>query len=209
MPDTIRRQRTKMITRCIRDDHEMISRCSREGDCKTLKMKGIWKQQNKRQNLERKRIGCRRGGRRNRWESYWPKDGIVRGNTCAIWTRKQGKDGWLCYEKEIKEWKKNYGTRKENQIGSTEGEVAKMATLPVSGFCDGGAALWVVQEKETQPELAQRRETERVVEFGVGTGFCRVLRLHDGVKHVRKWFANGKIWWCQIFVVILHSLSER
>ena len=61
-----------------------------------------------------------------------------------------------------------------------------MATLPVSGFCDGGAALWVVQEKETQPELAQRRETERVVEFGVGAGFCRVLRLHDGVKHVRK-----------------------
>ena len=81
---------------------------------------------------------------------------------------------------------KNYGTRKENTIGSAAGEVAEMATLPVSGFCDGGAALWVVQEKETQPKLAQRRETERLVEFGVGTGFCRVLRLHDGVKHVRK-----------------------
>ena len=61
-----------------------------------------------------------------------------------------------------------------------------MATLSASGFCDGGAALWVVQEKETQPELAQRREKERLVEFGAGTGFCRVLRLHDGVKHVRK-----------------------
>ena len=61
-----------------------------------------------------------------------------------------------------------------------------MATLPVSGFCDGGAALWVVQEKETQPKLAQRRETERLVEFGVSAGFCGVLRLHDGVKHVRK-----------------------
>ena len=87
---------------------------------------------------------------------------------------------------EIKSRTKNYGTRKENQIGSAAGEVAKMATLPVSGFCDGGAALWVVQEKETQPELAQRRETERLVEFGVSTGFCGVLRVHDGVKHVRK-----------------------
>ena len=45
-----------MITRCSRDALEMLSRCSREGDCKTLKMNGIRKQQNERQNLERKRI---------------------------------------------------------------------------------------------------------------------------------------------------------
>lgn len=89
-------------------------------------------------------------------------------------------------KRETKSKTKNYGTRKENTIGSTAGEVAKMATLPVSGFCDGGAALWVVQEKETQPKLAQRRETERLVEFGVSAGFCGVLRVHDGVNHVRK-----------------------
>ena len=53
MPDMIRRQRTKkkrgMITGCIRDDNEMITGCSRKGDCKTLKRNGIWKQQNKRE----------------------------------------------------------------------------------------------------------------------------------------------------------------
>ena len=59
MPDMIRRQRTKkkrgMITGCIRDDNEMITGCSRKGDCKTLKMNGIWKQQNERQKQQNKR----------------------------------------------------------------------------------------------------------------------------------------------------------
>jgi hypothetical protein len=58
MPDMIRRQRTKkkrgMITGCIRDDNEMITGCSRKGDCKTLKMNGIWKIQNKRQKERQK-----------------------------------------------------------------------------------------------------------------------------------------------------------
>ena len=72
-----------------------------------------------------------------------------------------------------------YGNNKTKDRISNERELDEGKTASQT---DG----WVVQEKETQPKLAQRRETERLVEFGVGTGFCGVLRVHYGVKHLRK-----------------------